>query len=142
MRHRGCGAGIMVAALVLAASAACPGLAGAQTAGAPVVPIPQDPLEASAVAPFEGGSAAPNPVDGGPAPPRNPFMAPNPRNNIHDDPYMSDTYRLPGPLGDGSEPSAYFPPGHECGSITFDSAGRIVTVCVGLERPVLVLMDP
>ena len=69
-------------------------------------------------------------------------MAPNPRNNIHDDPYMSDTYRLPGPLGDGAEPSSYFPPGHECGSITFDSAGRIVTVCVGLDRPVLVLLDP
>jgi hypothetical protein len=69
-------------------------------------------------------------------------MAPNPRNNIHDDPYMSDTYRVQGPPGDGSEPSAYFPPGHECGSITFDSAGRIVTVCVGLDRPILVLMDP
>jgi hypothetical protein len=130
----------MVAALVLAASAACPGLAGAQTAGAPVVPIPQDPLEASAVAPFEGGSAAPNPVDGGPAPPRNPFMAPNPRNNIHDDPYMSDTYRLSGPLGDGSRASTLFT--RECGSITFDSQGRIVTVCVGLDRPVLALLDP
>ena len=84
----------------------------------------------------------PNPVNGGPSPPRNPFMAPNPHNNIHDDPYMSDTYRVPGPLGDGPEPSAYFPPGHECGSITFDSQGRIVTVCVGLDRPVLVLLDP
>src|SRR3954471_14829416 len=140
MRHRGCGAAIMVAALVLAASAACPGLAGAQTAGAPVVPIPQDPLEASAVAPFEGGSAAPNPVDGGPAPPRNPFMAPTPRNNIHDAPYMSDTYRLPGPLGDGSRASTLFT--RECGSITFDSQDRILTVCVGLDRPVLALLDP
>ena len=52
-------------------------------------------------------------------------MAPNPRNNIHDDPYMSDTYRLPGPLGDGAEPSAHFD--RECGSITFDSQGRIVS---------------
>ncbi len=91
---------------------------------------------------FEGATATPKPVNGGPAPPRNPFMAPNPRNNIHDDPYMSDTYRGPGPLGDGPEPSAFFPPGHECGSITFDSQGRIVTVCVGLDRPVLVLLEP
>ena len=116
------------------------GVAHAQTAGLPAVPIP-DP-QRSSVTQFEGSTAVPSRVDGGPAPPRNPFMAPNPRNNIHDDPYMTDTYRLSGPLGDGAEPSAYFPPGHECGSITFDSAGRIVTVCVGLDRPVLVLMDP
>jgi hypothetical protein len=116
------------------------GVARAQTPGLPVVPIPD--LQRSSVSQFEGSTAVTNPVDGGPAPPRNPFMAPNPRNNIHDDPYMTDTYRISGPLGDGAEPSAYFPPGHECGSITFDSAGRIVTVCVGLDRPVLVLMDP
>jgi hypothetical protein len=116
------------------------GTAGAQTPGAPRVPIPD--LQRSSVPQFEGTTATSKPVDGGPAPPRNPFMAPNPRNNIHDDPYMTDTYRLSGPLGDGDEPSAYFPPGHECGSITFDSTGRIVTVCVGLDRPVLVLMDP
>jgi len=67
-------------------------------------------------------------------------MAPNPRNNIHDDPYMSDTYRISGPLGDGAEPSTLF--SRECGSVTFDSAGRIVTVCVGLDRPVLALLDP
>jgi hypothetical protein len=30
----------------------------------------------------------------------------------------------------------------ECASITFDSQGRIVTVCVGLDRPVLALLDP
>ncbi len=67
-------------------------------------------------------------------------MAPNPRNNIHDDPYMSDTYRLGGPLGDGPEISTLF--SRECGSVTFDSAGRIVTVCVGLDRTVLALLDP
>jgi hypothetical protein len=112
--------------------------AAGQTPGAPVLPISGDPMGGS-VTPFEGNTAVPNPVDGGPAPPRNPFMAPNPRNNIHDDPYMSDTYRLPGPLGDGDEPSALF--FRECGSITFDSQGRIVTVCVGLDRPVLALLD-
>ena len=105
-----------------------------------MTPIP-DPQRAL-VPQFEGTTAVPNPVKGGPAPPRNPFMAPNPRNNIHDDPYMSDTYRIPGPLGDGSEPSALNTPPRECGSITFDSAGRIVTVCVGLDRPVLALLDP
>src|SRR3954453_3433164 len=141
MRHTGCGArAVLIASLAPVAWSACAGVAGAQTSGLPVGPIPD--LQRSSVAQFEGATASPNPVDGGPEAPRNPFMAPNPRNNIHDDPYMSDTYRLSGPLGDGAEPSAYFPPGHEGGSIPFDSAGRIVTVCVGLERPVLVLMDP
>jgi hypothetical protein len=129
----------LVAALAAVAWSVSAGVAEAQTPGLPVIPIPGDP-NGSSVTPFEGSTASPNPVDGRPAPPRNPFMAPNPRNNIHDDPYMSDTYRLPGPLGDGAEPSSLF--NRECGSITFDSAGRIVTVCVGLDRPVLALLDP
>jgi hypothetical protein len=129
---------VTVAALALLAFAG-PTLAVAQVPGLPVVPIVGDPLGGSATQ-FEGVPASPNPVSGGPVPPRNPFMAPNGRSNIHDDPYMSDTYALPGPLGDGSEPSTLF--SRECGSITFDSAGRIVTVCVGLDRPVLALLDP
>ena len=139
MRHTGCGArAVLIAALAAVALSACAGVAGAQTSGLPVGPIPD--LQRFSVPQFEGATASSNPLDGGPAAPRNPFMAPNPRNNIHDDPYMSDTYRLPGPLGDGAEPSAHFD--RECGSITFDSQGRIVTVCVGLDRPVLALLDP
>jgi hypothetical protein len=139
MRHGACGAASLIAAatVVLACWA---GSAAAQTPGLPVVPIPD--LQRSSVPQFEGGAAVPNPVDDGPPPPRNPFMAPNPRNNIHNDPYMTDTYRLSGPLGDGAEPSSLNTPPRECGSITFDSAGRIVTVCVGLDRPVLALLDP
>jgi hypothetical protein len=67
-------------------------------------------------------------------------MAPNGRSNIHDDAYMTDTYTVGGPLGDGAEPSTLFL--RECGSITFDSQGRIVSICVGLDRPVLALLDP
>ncbi len=139
MRHRACGVGTSTAAILLIALFVWADTAMAQTVGLPVVPIVGAPNGSSA-APFEGSSATANPVDGGPAPPRNPFMAPNPRNNIHDDPYMSDTYRLAGPLGDGPEVSTLF--SRECGSVTFDSAGRIVTVCVGLDRPVLALLDP
>jgi hypothetical protein len=140
MRQRVCGAGLLITALAMVGSPAGAGVAGAQTPGLPVVPIPD--LQRSSVPQFEGGATTANPVNGGPAAPRNPFMAPNPRNNIHDDPYMSDTYRLSGPLGDGAEPSRMNTPPRECGSITFDSAGRIVTVCVGLDRPVLALLDP
>jgi hypothetical protein len=67
-------------------------------------------------------------------------MAPNGRNNIHGDPYMTDTHAVSGPLGDGAEVSTRFD--RECGSVMFDSAGRIVTVCVGLDFPVLALLDP
>jgi len=86
---------VTVAALALLAFAG-PTLAVAQVPGLPVVPIVGDPLGGSATQ-FEGVPASPNPVSGGPVPPRNPFMAPNGRSNIHDDPYMSDTYALPGP---------------------------------------------
>ena len=44
--------------------------------------------------------------------PRNPFMAPNPRSNIHNDTWMTDAYRGPGPLG--RNPTAFssaMPPG-------------------------------
>ena len=138
MRQRACGVTLLTCGLLLALGAWA-GTAGAQTAGAPVVPIPGDPLGGS-VTPFEGSAATPSPVGGMTQPPRNPFMAPNGRSNIHDDAYMSDTYRVSGPLSDGPEPSTLF--SRECGSITFDSQGRIVTICVGLDRPVLALLDP
>ena len=30
----------------------------------------------------------------------------------------------------------------DCASVTFDRAGRIVTICVGLDGPRLVMLDP
>ncbi len=138
MRQRACGVTLLTCGLLLAL-AAWAGAAAAQVQGLPVVPIPGDALGGS-VTPFEGSPATPSPVGGMAQPPRNPFMAPNGRSNIHDDAYMSDTYRVSGPLGDGPAPSTLF--SRECGSITFDSQGRIVTICVGLDRPVLALLDP
>ena len=138
MRQRACGVRAIFATTILVAVICC-AAAQAQTPGAPVVPIPGDPQQAS-VAPFEGTTAIPNPIGGVPVPPQNPFMAPNGRNNIHNDAYMTDTYRVSGPLGDGQEISSLF--FRECASVTFDSHGRIVTICVGLDRPVLALLDP
>src|SRR5262245_31213052 len=44
--------------------------------------------------------------------PRHPFMAPNGLSNIHDDAYMTDTYRIRGPIGRSMQrTSTYFPPG-------------------------------
>jgi hypothetical protein len=122
-------------AVVLLAPAAAP----AQTPGAPVLPIPSDPL--ANPPPFEGGPATPEPISQGWRPQQNPFMAPDPNSNLHNDAYMTDAYRRPGPIGRGMETASTFF-ARECGSVTFDSQGRIVTVCVGLDRPVLALLDP
>jgi len=139
MGHRVLGVSLAAVLGLLAMLAPWVSNAGAQTPGLPVVPILGDPLGAT-VTPFEGAPAVPNPISGVPAPPQNPFMAPNGRSNIHDDAYMTDTYTVSGPLGDGPETSSLF--ARECASITFDSQGRIVTICVGLDRPVLALLDP
>ena len=74
-------------------------------------------------------------------PPRHPFMAPNGRSNIHNDAYQTDVYRRAGPLGRSMTTTStlLF---HECASVTFDSRGRIVTICVGLEAPFLAVMNP
>lgn len=122
-----------VAVLLLVASAR------AQVPGVPVTPIPGDPV--TDVPPFTGQAVTPDPIRQRWRPQQNPFMAPDPNSNLHNDAYMTDAYRRLGPLGQGtSTASALF--SRECASVTFDSQGRIVTVCVGLDRPVLALLDP
>jgi len=123
---------VALAALLTAAPAS------AQTPGQPVTPI----LGSGGSAPeFSGAPAVPDPVRQRWRPPQNPFMAPDPNNNLHDDAYMTDAYRRLGPLGRNTETAStlFF---RECASVTFDSQGRIVTVCVGIEHPVLALLDP
>jgi hypothetical protein len=110
-------------------------------AAAPVAaePIPEDPTTGGLPS-FIGSRARPMPVYA-PQPPQHPFMAPNGRSNIHDDAYQSDTYQGAGPLGRGMETVSTFQ-GAECASITFDSLGRIVSVCVGVQGPTLTMLDP
>ncbi len=68
-------------------------------------------------------------------------MAPNGRSNLHNDAYQTDSYRWTGPLGNGlSSASALF--ARECASVTIDSHGRLVTICVGLDKPVLAMLHP
>jgi hypothetical protein len=62
--------------------------------------------------------------------PQNPFMAPNPNSNIHNDPWMTDAYPArSGPLGNSLVATSEAKPPAICGSLAFDSHGRIVTVC-------------
>ncbi len=57
-------------------------------------------------------------------------MAPNGRSEIHNDAWQTDPYRWSGPLG--RSPTTFSSLiGRDCGTITFDSRGRIVTICVG-----------
>jgi hypothetical protein len=108
--------------------------------GAPAIPIPQNPSDLAAVPGFAGAPAVPRAVSA-PGVPQNPFMAPNGRSNLHDDAYMTNTYTWPAPLGNGIQVLSTFQ-GADCASVTVDSAGRLVTVCVGLEGPRLVMLDP
>src|SRR5881392_4237761 len=111
----------------------------ALAAPAHATPIPNDPF-AAPVPTFVGAPATPRSVPA-PAVPTHPFMAPNGRSNIHDDAYQTDTYTWGGALGRNMQRTSTFQ-GSECASVTFDSAGRIVAVCVGLDHPRIVLFDP
>jgi hypothetical protein len=104
----------------------------------PAVPIPQGPPGTAPA--FLGAPAVPTPVRSFGVP-RHPFMAPNGRSNIHDDAYMTDTYRVSGPLGRDMDVLSTYQQA-ECASVTFDSQGRIVTICVGVEGPRLLMIDP
>lgn len=85
------------------------------------------------------------------APPQNPHLAPNPFSNVHNDAWLTDTARIMGPSGRDlvvtsnrladarrDPTSAFF----DCGALTFDRHGRIVTVCIGPGEDSLVMVDP
>ncbi|MGV9563827.1 hypothetical protein [Streptomyces sp. NPDC003480] len=69
-------------------------------------------------------------------------MAPNGTSNLHDDAYQTDSYTQGGPAGHGLTVHSRLQ-GGLCGSVTFDSRGRLVTVCIAPGRaPRLMLLDP
>jgi hypothetical protein len=137
-RARGAGRMARLTPAVLTAALAFgPALA---RAGVQATPIPQNPSEEAAVPAFTGSIATPQSVRA-PTVPQNPFMAPNGRSNLHDDAYMTNTYTWSAPLGKEMQTLSTFQ-GAECASLTVDSAGRLVSVCVGLEGPRLEMFDP
>jgi hypothetical protein len=123
--------GLLIAAALLAGGAA-------PAAAVPPAPIPEGP-QAGSLKAFIGAPAPQRPVAAA-DPPRHPFMAPNSRSNLHVDAYQTDVHQGPGPLGkDMAKVETFL--SSDCASVTFDSRGRIVTVCVGVEGPKLFLMD-
>ncbi|GGY77254.1 hypothetical protein GCM10010363_67780 [Streptomyces omiyaensis] len=95
------------------------------------------------VDPYEGapGTARP-PAGAGPA--QHPHMAPNGRNGMHADAAGSGTHPYPGPLGRKPEvvSERIAAIGGECATVTFDSGGRLVTVCGTFGGFLLKLLDP
>lgn len=132
----------LLAALVLTALTA--GTASAATPPGAATPIPESP-DAATAPDFLGHPATQRPF-AAPAIPRNPFMAPNGDSNIHVDGYQTDANTGPGPLGRSMQRASTFHSA-DCASVTFDSRGRIVTICVGVNGPGgggagLYLLDP
>ncbi|MCC6861923.1 MAG: hypothetical protein IT158_25350 [Bryobacterales bacterium] len=82
--------------------------------------------------------------------PQNPFLAAGAFSNVHNDGWMSDVYDIAGPLGNW--PALLSStlqvarqnevPFFVCGTLTFDSHGRIVAICMGPKESSLVLVDP
>src|ERR687898_2343631 len=100
-----------------------------------------DPLRPTFPA-FQGTTATPDPITHTRAP-RNGFMAPNPRSNIHNDTWMTDAYRRAGPVGRSPEAFSSAMRPALCGSLTFHSRGYIVSVCPSLVAPPqLRVIDP
>jgi hypothetical protein len=111
----------------------------ASPARAEPVPIPEGP-DAASLPRFSGAPFAPRPLFS-PDPPRHPHMAPNGAGTLHVDGYQTDVHQAPGPLGNATARSNTFH-GGDCASVTFDSKGRIVTVCVSLTTVTLTMIDP
>lgn len=126
---------------VLAATVLFAAVAASSAAPAPAQPIPgtgPDPTTPS----FIGKPAKPDPVATHAAW-QNPFMAPNPRNSVHNDSWQSDAYtKFGGPLGK-SPKTLSTAIGRTCITLTFDSKGRLIGTCTNLTQgPGLYLLDP
>ena len=67
-------------------------------------------------------------------------MAPNGRSTLHVDAYQTDVHQNAGPLGQGTTRRSTFY-SQDCASVTLDSKGRIISVCVGLQPVTLRMLD-
>lgn len=110
------------------------------TAGSSPLPIPPLPTDLL-TEPFSGTPATAQPLPHQPIP-QNPALAPNGSNSMHDDAYASDAYEVSGPLGRNLQVRSASYGVSECATIAFDSRGRIVGLCGGLEGFTLRLIDP
>jgi hypothetical protein len=107
-------------------------LAGLAVALALTTPIP-DPV-GTTLPRFQGAPAVAHRMRSTRAP-QHPYLAHDPRSNIHNYTWMTDAYRRRGPLG--RSPRAFSGPMAPalCGSLTFHSKGYLVAVCPSIGGP-------
>jgi len=76
--------------------------------------------------------------------PQHPELAPNGRNNMHNDAYMSDTYELDGPAGLAPEvlSRSYAEGVNTCTTLVFDAADRVITTSASMLSFTILLVDP
>lgn len=144
---------LLVGAVVLATVLLLIGPPTKSQAAGPSIPpaVTPIPWEGATVLPvYIGAPAKPHPL-APPGVPQNPFLAPNPFNYVHNDPWMSDTYDVAGPLGREPEAlsstliDARFDPAsvaYMCGAVMFDRLGRLVMSCGEPGFWGLALVDP
>lgn len=118
------------------------GTAVAAPSPASADPIPRAPGH-RLVETYAGAPVAARPLPGTP-PPRHPHLAPNGRSGMHADGWGSATSPWSGPLGarPRADSEQMAPLGGECATVTFDRAGRIVTVCGTFTGFLVKLLDP
>ena len=114
----------------------------------PVVEIPPGPP--NTLPDYIGAPAKAHPIANSGIP-QNPYLAANPYNTIHVDPWMSDVYDVPGPLGRDPvittsrlveariDPSSKV---FQCSGGVFDSYGNLLTTCSGAGEGGVILMNP
>jgi hypothetical protein len=130
---------LAAAALALTSLLGAAGVA----AGAPsatVAPIPPGPADAL-VPQFIGKAATDRPIDAFDVP-RHPYMARPGYNTMHNHAYATDAYTGGGPLGRDLQVTSATYGVVECATVTFDSRGRLVGLCGGLDGFQLMLIDP
>ena len=116
--------------------------------GGTVIPIPDGP--ANSLPDYIGAPAKPHPTANSGVP-QNPYLAPNPFNTIHVDPWMSDVYDIPGPLGRDplvnssrledarTDPASKV---FQCSGGVFDPYGNLLTSCSGTGEAGVILVNP
>jgi hypothetical protein len=135
-------AAVLVAVLALAGQSATAAVSLPPIPALPVPPLPAAPIPSLPTQPsYIGSPARANPISGIAATPQNRFMAPNGRSEIHNDAWQTDAYTWRGPLGRSPALSSTLLT-RDCGSIAFDTRGRLISICVGLAGPQLYMFDP
>jgi hypothetical protein len=135
------GEGVLLVRRLLVATLAAMLLApvGAGALTLPPLPIPN--LTGGSAAPYEGHPATPHRIRGTGRVPHNRFMAANGASEIHDDAWQTDAYTWAGPLGRSPQRRST-EISRDCGTVTFDRRGRLVSICIGLSGPQLYMFDP